>query len=490
MHSDTATGYLKRTIDYLLQKGNFVYCGALAAVLITAQLLRDPALQGISLLLQSIMYVLLVLYACKMLDSMKRITLGLESEPVPMETVSVLPRSIVAQYLGGMTVYGALIYFCYLITPDEENRPLILYSGIFLIYIITPAVILSLFNGEGLGAVFNPSAWKRAINDIGSGRYLIAILLPFGIALVISALYSAIALVIPAVDTVGTPGYYLNAILRGLVRTLCLSLPWFYFAWYYPPPEETLDPNAIDFDDHELAQNIDMGDELLQQLTRLKAEEEKVAQLQRRQPPVDLTLLREANTEHMSVEEQRQFASDLMKADRLLLQGKEGEAEAVLESYADGTRDIHQYLPACKRLHHLYRRQKRQQELEQMEYRLIEASASGNTHSYPIIHATLDALPDGTLPAEWILPLAQAAAGRQHHDTVLTLTRNFAKHHPESPDIVDNYFLAARALSKKGEVLKAQQLLQQLLKRYPEHEKATQIRRTIELLQQRSNGTA
>ena len=55
---------------------------------------------------------------------------------------------------------------------------------------------------------------------------------------------------------------------------------------------------------------------------------------------------------------------------------------------------------------------------------------------------------------------------------------------------MDNYFLAARALSKKGEVLKAQQLLQQLLKRYPEHEKATQIRRTIELLQQRNNGTS
>ena len=75
-----------------------------------------------------------------------------------------------------MTVYGALIYFCYLITPDEENRPLILYSGIFLIYIITPAVILSLFNGEGLGAVFNPSAWKRAINDIGSGRSCLSVL--------------------------------------------------------------------------------------------------------------------------------------------------------------------------------------------------------------------------------------------------------------------------------------------------------------------------
>ena len=490
MQSDTATGYLKRTLNYLLQKGNLIYCGALAAVLITAQLLRDPAIKDISILLQSIMYVLLVLFACKMLDSMKRITLGLENEPVPMDTVSVLPRGIAARYLGGMTVYGALIYFLYLITPDEDSRPLILYSGIFLIYLITPAIILGLFNGEGLRAVFHPAVWKRSIDDIGGSRYLIAILLPFGIALVLSATYTAIALLIPGTETIGSGGYYTNVILRGLVRTICLSLPWFYFAWYYPPPEETLDPDAIDIDDHELAQNISMDDDMLQQLARLKAEEEKIAQRQRRQPPVDLTLLREADTEHMSAEEQRSFAADLMHADRLLLQGKEDEAETVLAPYADSTHDINRYLPACKRLHHLYRRQKRQQELEQMEYRLIEATAGGNPHSYPIIHATLDALAEGTLPAAWILPLAQAAAGRQHYDTVLALTRNFARHNPDSADIVDNYFLAARALAKKGETGKALQLLQQLLARYPEHEKATQIRRTIELLQQKNGGAA
>ena len=51
---------------------------------------------------------------------------------------------------------------------------------------------------------------------------------------------------------------------------------------------------------------------------------------------------------------------------------------------------------------------------------------------------------------------------------------------------MENYFLAARALAKKGESDKAQQLLQQLLKRYPDHAKATQIRRTLELLQQRT----
>ena len=97
----------------------------------------------------------------------------------------------------------------------------------------------------------------------------------------------------------------------------------------------------------------------------------------------------------------------------------------------------------------------------------------------------LDETPDGVLPADWILPLAQTAAGKQHYDTVLKLTRGFAKHHPGHPHIVENYFLSARALAKKGERDKAQQLLQQLLARYPDHAKAIQIRRTLELMQQR-----
>ena len=482
MPNDTASGYLKRSLDYLLQPGNLAYCGALAAALITAQLLQTPALHDISLILQTLIGLLLALFAVKMLDSMKRITLGHENEPVPMNAVSVLPAKTAIQYIAGMGIYGALIYLlCYL---SPENSTYIAYTGIFLLYTITPAIIQSLFDNGGMSAIFSPGAWKTAMGDIGGGRYFIALIIPFGIALFIAVTYSVIALVIPGVNQNSSGGYYLNAILRGLVRTAYLSLPWIYFAWYLPPPAETIDPEALDIDERELA-HINMDDAMLQQLAQLKAEEEKVTKLQRRQPPVDLTLLREANIEQMSADEQRRFAADLMNADRLLLQGKEAEAEALLDPYADGTRDINQYLPACKRLHHLYRRQQREQELQLLEYRLIEATASGNPYTYPVVHAALDATPDGLLPPEWIQPLAQAAAGKQHHDTVLNLTRNFAKHHPDSPDIVDNYFLAARALAKKGETGKSLQLLQQLLKRYPEHNKAAQIRRTIELLQQK-----
>ena len=229
-----------------------------------------------------------------------------------------------------------------------------------------------------------------------------------------------------------------------------------------------------------------MDDDLLAELNRLKAEEERHAQLQRRAPPVDLNLLREADTEGMSADEQRRFAGDLTQADVLIRQGENEQAIALLEPYADGLHDTNRYLPAYKRLHQLYRRQGREDAMQAMEMRLIEATASGNPYSYPAIHQTLDETGDGILPADWIYPLAQIAAGKQHYDTVLNLTRNFAKHHPAHPQLVENYFLAARALAKKGESAKAQQLLQQLLKRYPDHARATQIRRTLELLQQRT----
>ena len=66
---------------------------------------------------------------------------------------------------------------------------------------------------------------------------------------------------------------------------------------------------------------------------------------------------------------------------------------------------------------------------------------------------------------------------------VLALTRQFAKNHPNHAQLIDIYILAARALAKSGAADKAQQLLQQLLARYPDHTKTAQIRHTLNLLQ-------
>ena len=439
-------------------------------------------------------FALIAVFACKMLDSIQRLILGLEAEPVPLDVLSKLPKSVAIEAVIAVIFYGVIIYFIQL-PLEGESRAFAFKTASVLLYALTPAIVLGLLQGEGLRAVFNPAAWKRAIHDIGMGRYLIALLVPFLFALLILVIYILfVRLILPAKalnlynSTSGAYGapviVYIVIILRGLIFAALLALPLLYFSWFYPPPAETIDPAKLDIDDSELA-HINMDDALLAELNRLKAEEERVAQRHRRAPPIDLNLLREADTEHMSAEEQRTFAQELMQADVFIRQGENEQAIALLEKYTDGLHDTNHYLPAYKRLQQLYRRQNRLDDMQAMEIRLIEATASGNPHSYAAIHHVLDETPDGVLPADWILPLAQTAAGKQHYDTVLKLTRGFAKHHPGHPHIVENYFLSARALAKKGERDKAQQLLQQLLARYPDHAKAIQIRRTLELMQQR-----
>ena len=497
MQDDNALGYLNRSLQYLFRPGNLLYCGALAAVFIALRSLGEARMEGVGTLNWFIIFALIVLFACKMLDSMQRLMHGLEQERVPLTTISKLPKNIAIDAAVAIAFCGTVVFLLQLMFTGDRRPTLLNLTGVIL-YALTPALILSIFQGAGSLAILKPAAWRRAVAEIGgAGRYLAILAMPFLFAALVLTIYTMLAqTLISAEDqarynsingTYGAPAIIqLITILRGIIFAFLLALPLIYFSWYFPPPEETLDPDNIDIDERELAAHINMDDDLLAELNRLKAEEERHAQLQRRAPPVDLNLLREADTEGMSADEQRRFAGDLTQADVLIRQGENEQAIALLEPYADGLHDTNRYLPAYKRLHQLYRRQGREDAMQAMEMRLIEATASGNPYSYPAIHQTLDETGDGILPADWISPLAQIAAGQQHYDTVLNLTRNFAKHHPRHPQLVENYFLAARALAKKGESDKAQQLLQQLLKRYPEHAKATQIRRTLELLQQRT----
>ena len=497
MQDDNALGYLNRSLQYLFRPGNLLYCGALAAVFIALRSLGKARMEGVGTLNWFIIFALIVLFACKMLDSMQRLMHGLEQERAPLTTISKLPKNIAIDAAVAIAFCGAVVFLLQLMFTGDRRPTLLNLTGVIL-YALTPALILSIFQGAGSLAILKPAAWRRAVAEIGgAGRYLAILAMPFLFAALVLTIYTMLAqTLISAEDqarynsingTYGAPAIIqLITILRGIIFAFLLALPLIYFSWYFPPPEETLDPDNIDIDERELAAHINMDDDLLAELNRLKAEEERHAQLQRRAPPVDLNLLREADTEGMSADEQRRFAGDLTQADVLIRQGENEQAIALLEPYADGLHDTNRYLPAYKRLHQLYRRQGREDAMQAMEMRLIEATASGNPYSYPAIHQTLDETGDGILPADWIYPLAQIAAGKQHYDTVLNLTRNFAKHHPAHPQLVENYFLAARALAKKGESAKAQQLLQQLLKRYPDHARATQIRRTLELLQQRT----
>ena len=114
---------------------------------------------------------------------------------------------------------------------------------------------------------------------------------------------------------------------------------------------------------------------------------------------------------------------------------------------------------------------------------VADAAAHGHAPSFDLICPELERIDPATLSADLIYPLAQLAARQQHYPVVLMLTRQFAQNHPNHPQLIDNYLLAARALAKTGHADRAQQLLTQMLSRFAHHEKAGQIRATLKLLQ-------
>ncbi|TDT38536.1 hypothetical protein DES49_2513 [Halospina denitrificans] len=66
--------------------------------------------------------------------------------------------------------------------------------------------------------------------------------------------------------------------------------------------------------------------------------------------------------------------------------------------------------------------------------------------------------------------LARIADRYDWHELVMRLTNGFAKRHPSHPDVVENYYLGARALFYgRGDETKALGVLRQLQKRFPEH---------------------
>ena len=190
----------------------------------------------------------------------------------------------------------------------------------------------------------------------------------------------------------------------------------------------------------------------------------------------DFSLLADADTSSMNLETQKTFAAALARADALLGSNQIDAGLALLAPYADEAHDAAAYFPAYRRIYALAP----QYGLLQ---RLITAAARGHQPSFDLIHSELARIDPADLPADEIYPLAQYAARQRQYQMVLALTRQFAKHHPNHPQLIDNYLLAARALAKTGHADKAQQMLTQMLARFGEHEKAGQIHATLKLLQ-------
>jgi hypothetical protein len=79
-----------------------------------------------------------------------------------------------------------------------------------------------------------------------------------------------------------------------------------------------------------------------------------------------------------------------------------------------------------------------------------------------------------------IRTLARRAFEQRRHELVLALTSGFSKQHSNHPHLPENYFMAAQSLVEhKGQIDKAVALTRQLLKRFPEHDLAEDMKRFI-----------
>ena len=239
----------------------------------------------------------------------------------------------------------------------------------------------------------------------------------------------------------------------------------YHFVAYGYPVEDTSDDDMDEAEQQAIAAT----------LAGKTAMPEKNGEIAKDLPP-DFSLLADADTSGMDIGTQKTFALALARADTLLGSNKIDAGLALLAPYADEAHDAGAYFPAYRRIYAL----KPEYELLQ---RLAAAAAHGHAPSFELIRPELERIDPATLPADLIYPLAQFAARQQHYPLVLTLTRGFAQHHPDHPQLIDNYLLAARALAKTGHADRAQQLLTQMLARFAHHEKAGQIRATLKLLQ-------
>ena len=456
---------LKRAIRYLFRPGNTLYLGILAILLSISGFVEHAQEQTIVRILtekgldpncnlaediqcfSAIMeageqipthyglmllgFIIQFLFSCKMCDGIMRLSEGLEDDPVPFAPVSVIPFLTPFKYSIGLFLIG----LCAL--------PLMLLSFkvwmvvLFLIlFIFNPAMLMNLLGNDSIASMIRPSGWIKVIQNMGPANYLAMLLVPFAVALLLGISVGIVAGVSHSAPV--------KIILGSVLQAFVAGLSFIYIGYF-------------------------MRADTPQGLSE-----------------AELRVLHEADTYRMDDDAKKQFAQDLLAADALRDEGSFGEMEALLLPYTSMQHSIAQYFPAYRRLYEHYSVHRRYDTLQNFEQRLIEAAAQGNERCYLAVRKAVEniALDDpARLPADWVQPLARMAGEHHDYDIVLALTRNFAQRHPGHQHILDNYYLAARALDKKGNRAKAIALLEQLIKHYPDHPKIAQVRRSYELLQ-------
>ena len=492
--NDNILANLQRALRFTFKSGNLIYIVGIAVILsismnINASHMLEQAVTRqeltpnlFAMLVQMVAGVILI---CKVLDNTGRLRLGLDNEEISLNPVSVVSLSLPLRYTGIIILFGFVTGIIAAILGNIISNQIVFGAIIIVLFLLTPAMLLAMLETETAGAAFSSRPLAHAISEIGTVNYIVALLIA-GITFLIwwgvthfwlepalqqNLVGNLLEQAFSGKKSFSLPMvFYIYSFISSLSIMLLAFFNHHFYATFFPREDDEDGEYGMDISDREAiaATLAEHGVSAAPQAEKKAAE-----------PLPDFSLLTDADTSNMGIETQKAFALALARADALLTSNKIDAGLALLVPFADENHDAAAYFPAYQRIYAL------KPQYDQL-HRLIAAAARGHQPSFDLIRPELERIDPATLPADSVLPLAQFAARQQHYKTVLAITRQFAKNHPEHPQLIDNYILAARALAKIGAVDKAQQLLQQMLTRFPDHAKAAQIRHTLKLLQEKT----
>ena len=492
--NDNILANLQRALRFTFKSGNLIYIVGIAVILSISMNInashmleqavtrQEPTPSLFAMLVQMVAGVILI---CKVLDNTGRLRLGLDNEEISLNPVSVVSLSLPLRYTGIIMLFGFVTGIIAAILGNIISNQIVFGAFIIVLFLLTPAMLLAMLETETAGAAFSSRPLAHAISEIGTVNYIVALLIAgitfltwWGVthfwlepALQQNLVGNLLEQAFSGKKSFSLPMvFYIYSFISSLSIMLLAFFNHHFYATFFPREDDEDGEYGMDISDREgiTATLAEHGVSAAPQAEKKAAE-----------PLPDFSLLTDADTSNLGIETQKAFALALARADALLTSNKIDAGLALLAPFADENHDAAAYFPAYQRIYAL----KPQYDLL---HRLIAAAARGHQPSFDLIRPELESIDPATLPADSVLPLAQIAARQQHYKTVLAITRQFAKNHPEHPQLIDNYILAARALAKIGAVDKAQQLLQQMLTRFPDHAKAAQIRHTLKLLQEKT----
>lgn len=495
--NDNILANLQRALRFTFKSGNLIYIVGIAVILsismnINASHMLEQAVTRqeltpslFAMLVQLVAGVILI---CKVLDNTGRLRLGLDNEEISLNPVSVVSLGLPLRYTGIIMLFGFVTGIIAAILGNIISNQIVFGAFIIVLFLLTPAMLLAMLETETAGAAFSSRPLAHSISEIGTVNYIVALLIA-GITFLVwwgvthfwlePALQQKLVGNLLEQAFSGKKSFSLPMVfyIYSFISSLSImALAFFnhhFYATFFPREDE---------DDEEIfhyGMNASDREAIAATLVEHGVSAAPQAEKKAAEPLPDFSLLTDADTSNMGIETQKAFALALARADALLTSNKIDAGLALLAPFADENHDAAAYFPAYQRIYAL------KPQYDQL-HRLIAAAARGHQPSFDLIRPELERIDPATLPADSVLPLAQFAARQQHYKTVLAVTRQFAKNHPDHPQLIDNYILAARALAKSGAEDKAQQLLQQMLARFPDHAKAAQIRHTLKLLQEKT----